>query len=69
MWSCKVAVVRALVTGCIHFYCREDTKDNMSRPGVLPGFALNVRHHLAAVPNSFLEGEKPRLGVARVIPS
>ena len=25
MWSWKVAVVRALVTGCIHFYCREDT--------------------------------------------
>ena len=40
----------------------------MSRPGVLPGFALNVRHHLAAVPNSFLGGEKPRLGVARVTP-
>ena len=64
-----MAAARALVTGCIHFHCRENTKDNMSRPGVLPGFALNVRHHLAAVPNSFLGGEKPRLGVARVSPS
>lgn len=55
-----VATVRALATGCIHCYFREDRKDNMVRPGVWPGFALSVRLRLAAGRNSFLGREKPR---------